>query len=448
MDEDSKAKPLNFDNMGDRRLIMSLDETWDVWAEVFRRCELGTLHDIDSGCIFKERRTKSGALEPYKMEAINHNQLRNLQGPNDLAIRELAERIIADPPGVYLKRPKTWTRALPISTWCTRKKHKMVIAKMVADAAFHSTKDIGDEFFVYGVFKPLEWSLLKMYLQIDSSHMNYLLRIATTKWLNQQIGQGKNKIPPSRHLKEAVDVVANNDIRYNRVKKTVAGTVCRYTRREGRFIMENQILQGHTWVHYREGPAKLRFYEVGILDFRMFHRVKFTTVSKGYNRILESLNFVMGGVIRESVHTWMFIYNVDRKLQVNEMVDLYFSTYTRWRVAKYVYSAGEPYFTCSQLVKILYLQAEVPRPLNSDFVARVEAIQLVTDVESETLVTHDPMYASPDVYRTNHRNWYEKDELCHEIYIRFVDRFCRSRGTVVLVFSATKAAAACSVCAF
>jgi hypothetical protein len=70
-------KTIDFDKLGERRIIMASDETWSIWEKVFKKHESGALYDIDAACAFNEIMSKGGDSK-FKFTPLNQNQIKNL----------------------------------------------------------------------------------------------------------------------------------------------------------------------------------------------------------------------------------------------------------------------------------------------------------------------------------------------------------------------------------
>jgi len=70
-------------------------------------------------------------------------------------------------PRVVLKKPIVWTRSMAITLWTKRKKHKMVLVKMIAEKAFNEKIDESNEVFEYRIFHPEAWKKLEELLYMS-----------------------------------------------------------------------------------------------------------------------------------------------------------------------------------------------------------------------------------------------------------------------------------------
>ena len=114
---------------------MASNETWLVWQEVFRKHEAGELIDVNILRSFKDIAGKGKEKKASVVTPLNQNQLRNLHELDDAAVAELGMKTLEKNPKVFVKRPMSWSHSLPIHQWCTNKKQKVVVAKLIADMA-------------------------------------------------------------------------------------------------------------------------------------------------------------------------------------------------------------------------------------------------------------------------------------------------------------------------
>ena len=193
---DSK-RTVDFDKLGERRIIMASNETWLVWQEVFRKHEAGELINVDTFCPFKDIAGKGKEKKASVVTPLNQNQLRNLHGLDDAAVAELGMKILEKNPKVFVKRPTSWSHSLPIHQWCTNKKQKVVVAKLIADMAMELQVEGADKVFVGKDLDPRAWLDLKAQLCINGFHM-WVAVNSDKKWINLKCGSGKKVPEPSK----------------------------------------------------------------------------------------------------------------------------------------------------------------------------------------------------------------------------------------------------------
>lgn len=70
---------------------------------------------------------------------------------------------------------------------------------------------------------------------------------------------------------------------------------------------------------------------------------------------------------------------------------------------------------------------------------------MLSSDEDEVLKSDDKMYATQEQYRHDHPWVMSPREFRYEVYLRFVDKFCREQGTVMLVFAGAKPISSCAV---
>ena len=102
-------------------------------------------------------------------------------------------------------------------------------------------------------------------------------------------------------------------------------------------------------------------------------------------------------------------------------------------------------YTRKSRVKVVYLQQLKKTFMNSKLMNTACRVQELLEREDEILSTGAEMYKSCKVYRHNRTHLTDSGELRYEVYLRFIDKFCRDQGTMMLLFACAKAVSACSV---
>ena len=436
---------MDFDKAGERFIIMATDETWSAWKEVFDKHESGALYDIDSGGPFNEITDDEGNKKVYKCSPINHTQLRNLAGMDDAAVRELANHILEEPPKVFLQRPRIWTPAVSFGVWCTNKKQKAVLAKEIARRALElKVPDAEGVVDKDGAIVPEKWTDLKSSLGMTGHHMWVLLR-TDEQWLRNQCGSGKKKTDIPDELGTAIDRAMANAVRSNDVRRCSRASVCKWVPTDKKFDPQLFINRGDRWTRCNSGPAMLEFCEAGIIDFRLFPKVEKMEFNSGQKFILEEAKKLAGNSICRAVNTWMLIFNSTREVAIEILVGELFPEHVVKREVQYVYSKGEPSFAWKHKDKVWYLQRPNRSYCNSKLVDATGEVPTVSAEEEEPLQSEDDMYKTREACRHDFPYLSGTRELRYEVYLRFLDKFVRDQGTVMLVFAGAKALSACSV---
>lgn len=440
------TKVFDFDKMGERHIIMGPDELWTTWQNVFTKHESGGLWDIESSSTFKDAVTASGAPKMTKFSPITTNQMKALMGMDDAAIVELGHKLLATPPKVFLKRPSRWTSALPFTVWCTNKKHKTVLVKEIVQQAKTMKLEEADGVVVNDAVDPVAWGKLKARLCIGGFHMWVLMTVGD-KWLRNEVGSGKKTMDMPKRLIDCLNAVMQNDRRFLNCKKCFRASMCRWIPELKSFDPELAIYRRERWTRYISGPASTEYCEVGIMDFRQFPKFKKTEVTSGYAVILNALKTASRGTMSTSVHTWMLIFSTQMAGTVDIVVKEFFPDHKLRRQCPYVYCKGEPTYSSKHKDKVMYLQRISTAFKNSRVVDSSSEVPKLSPTEDEPLHNEIEAYKSREICRHDFPDVFFDRELRYEVYIRFIDKFCRDQGTVMLVFAGSKAISACSVSA-
>ena len=110
-----------------------------------------------------------------------------------------------------------------------------------------------------------------------------------------------------------------------------------------------------------------------------------------------------------------------------------------------MYCKGEPMYTPKSRVKVVYLQRLKKTFMNSKLVNIACRVQKLSEREDKILSTDAEMYKSCEAYRHNRTHLTDFGELRYEVYLRFIDKFYRDQGTMMLLFVGAKAVSTCSV---
>ena len=102
-------------------------------------------------------------------------------------------------------------------------------------------------------------------------------------------------------------------------------------------------------------------------------------------------------------------------------------------------------YTPKSRVKIMYLQRLKKTFMNSKLMNTVCRVQKLSEKEDEILSTDAEMYKSREACHHDRTHLTDSRELQYEVYLWFIDRFCRDQGTMMLLFAGAKAVSACSV---
>lgn len=443
----STTKLYDFDRMGERKIIMASEETWTVWQEVFTKHESGALFDIDSNCLFNELTDKGGDAKKYKFSPMNSNQMKNLMGMDDAAVAELGRKICDVPPKVYLnKKPTRWTKAIPFAQWCTNKKLKHVLVREIVDrarsleikeAANVINKDSGD-------VDPKQWQNLKAALCISGFHMWVLQRVGL-KWLKLQCRSGSKEEAPPDELLETLDRIMHNLDRSFHMRRCAKTSVCRWLLSKAAFDPQLYVHRKHMWMRHTSGSASMEYCEVGIMDFRLFPKIENMEINSGNQKILEDIREMSKRASTRTVHTWMVIFSAKRAAAVDNTLQEVFPDHKIRREARYVYCKGEPSYAEKNKDKVLYLQRADKFFVNSRLVESTDEVAMLSADEDEDLWTDSELYRTREVCRHENPMLISDLELRYEVYLRFIDKFCRDQGTVMLVFAGAKAISACGV---
>ena len=146
-----------------------------------------------------------------------------------------------------------------------------------------------------------------------------------------------------------------------------------------------------------------------------------------------------------TVHMWMIIFTSDRATTMDELAKEFFPEHKLRCEAQYVYCKGEPMYTPKSRIKVVYLQRLKKTFMNSKLVNTACRVQKLSEREDEILSTDAEMYKSCKACRHDRIHLTDSGELRYKVYLRFIDRFCRDQGTMMLLFAGAKAVLACSV---
>jgi hypothetical protein len=115
------------------------------------------------------------------------------------------------------------------------------------------------------------------------------------------------------------------------------------------------------------------------------------------------------------------------------------------RDARYIYSKGEPTYASKPKDYVAILQRSMKIFMNSNLVDREGKVPRLSSEEDVPLFTDDERFRCRETCRHDFPLILSQRELRYEVYLRFIDKFCRDQGTVMLVFAGAKAVSACSV---
>jgi len=82
---------------------------------------------------------------------------------------------------------------------------------------------------------------------------------------------------------------------------------------------------------------------------------------------------------------------------------------------------------------------------NSRVVDREGTIEKLSADEDEDLYMDNEMYRTCEVCRHDNSMTMSSCELLYEVYLRFIDKFCRDQETMMLIFARVKLVSACSL---
>jgi len=141
----------------------------------------------------------------------------------------------------------------------------------------------------------------------------------------------------------------------------------------------------------------------------------------------------------------MVIYNVKRATVVEKMHQEVLPDHKIRHEAKYFYCKGEPAYANKSKDKVVYLQ-RVVRSFNNLRVVDTEGtIEKLFVDEGEDLYMDNEMYRTRKVCRHDSPMMMSSCELRYKVYLRFIDKFYRDQGTVMLIFARAKPISACLV---
>jgi hypothetical protein len=141
----------------------------------------------------------------------------------------------------------------------------------------------------------------------------------------------------------------------------------------------------------------------------------------------------------------MVICQAKRAAAVEKLLKEVLPDHKLKREANYFYAKGEPAWHERNKDKVLYVQRVVRSFTNSQLVDRSGKCPKLSSVEDEELYTEEEFYKSRETCRHDNPMLISDRELRYEVYLRFVDKFCRDQGTVMLVFAGAKAISSCAV---
>lgn len=443
------VKPIyDLDKLGERYIIMASDETWALWQNVFSAHQSGGLFDIDANMPFNEIMTKDGNPRPYKFAPLSSNMMKSLQGLDDPAVGELANKILDVPPKVYIhKKPTKWANVLPWATWCMNKKQKRVLVRDLADRGREvGIMEADDVYKTAEVMDPAGWKVYKEKLCLTGLHMWHLLSLDQT-YFKSEISQGKKKEAPQPKLLAGLRRAMNNSERYEYVKDCSRATVCRWLRDRASFDSTLCLHKRSSWLVGvpDDIPAQLKYCEVGIMDFRFFPKVDKMEINSSNRKIVEEVEKVSGGAMSKWVHTWMIVYDGSRAIAVDELTKALFPCHINRRDLNYEYAKGEPAEKVRSTDQVMFLQRSQRTFSNSALVNSKDTIGRLSEEGHDDLVNDHAYYAKTETCRHDNKNLSSPMELRYEVYLRFIDKFCRDQGTVMLVFAGAKAISACTV---
>jgi hypothetical protein len=189
----------------------------------------------------------------------------------------------------------------------------------------------------------------------------------------------------------------------------------------------------------------LKYCEVGIMDFRFFPKVDKMEINSSNRKIVEEVEKVSGGAMSKWVHTWMIVYDGSRAIAVDELTKALFPCHINRRDLNYEYAKGEPAEKVRSTDQVMFLQRSQRTFSNSALVNSKDTIGRLSEEGHDDLVNDHAYYAKTETCRHDNKNLSSPMELRYEVYLRFIDKFCRDQGTVMLVFAGAKAISACTV---
>lgn len=439
-------------SLGEIRLVMSSDAAYAKWVQVFSKYQTLELHDPDTKQPLKDLRDDRGNKIKYPHFEISSAFLRPLVGLDDSHLELLADHILADDPKVYLgicrpQFPKNWTRAQRMQSWIQRKKFKVVIIKIVMGLVMKNKNSKVTRAIPADAYVPQYWSLAKKYLSVSTFHLDYAMRVVGKDWLRNQITQGKNKVPLPPAGESVVRMMLNNRERH-KICLRAADHSFRMWKTDQRTFSNNHFCWRGGKVHlYDNGRAIVQVCEVGILDFRMLPTLgEEVSTHQAFDIYLDSLDNLLGSHFDE-VATWMLIYARSTEDSVQRSVSKFFPNHTVHATLEYRAGKGKPPQNPKEEIRIMYIQTPEREVLTC--VQMVEEVDITEtprlsepDSEVEPL---DDTADSIDTYRSDHRHFVARCELRTEVYMNFLDKYCRPSGSVLLYFCGLKALTACAV---
>lgn len=445
-----KVNISSINSLGEIRLVMLNERAYSKWAQIFKKYQDLELTDPDSKRMLKDMVDDKDRPYKFPYHVISSSFLRPLVGLHDSELELLADHILSEDPKVYLgikkqQFPRKWTRAQKMATWVTRKKYKVKIIRIIMATVMKNRRSKVTKSIKKGDYAPSYWKLAKKYLSISTFHVDHAIRVAGLTWLKSQVTQGKANLPLSPEAKAVLQRMVDNRTRHStcmwaadhtfRVyRPTTKELSCHFMWQKGQMFM------------YTKGPAMFMWAEVGIMDFRtLIPLADDATPALTAETYMNLLNGDFNGDISR-VATWMIIYSRRMESVVLECQTKFFPEHSLSSTVGYTPGKGEPEHVQRDEIRIMYLQTSSRIVYSCEDVMYPEDGLLPRKLEEEgDLIPLGASADSVETYRLDHRHHIAKCELRTEVYMAFIDRYCRPSGTVLLYFCGMKALAACAV---
>lgn len=442
-------------SLGEIKLVTASESTYQKWVTVFKRYQDLQLYCPDTKQLLKDKRDEKGKQEVYPLLEITSTFLRPLCGLDDTQLGELADHILAKDPKVYLgiakpQFPKKWTRAQRMATWVRRKKHKSVIIRIVLDHVQKRKKSKLARALKTDISLTEKWRLAKKYLSVSTFHVDYALRMAKEPWLNSAITNGKKAGELPEQAANVVAMMLDNRERWKICRRAADHTLRAWKSDSQEFSKNDFCWRGSKLYKYIGGPATVEYAEVGIMDFRMLPPLgDDVSLKNAFDTYLRELKDLVGARW-DGIATWMFIHSGATQTLVLDVVEKFFPDNPEGTLVQYIAGKGEPEKNLKEDVWILYNQASERDPAMCAHVLgeneQPSDVPKLIEREKEVCPLDDTA-DKVETYRSDHRHYMAKCELRTEVYMHFIDKYCRPGGTALLFFCGLKALAACAVSA-
>lgn len=332
-----------------------------------------------------------------------------------------------------------------MATWVTRKKYKVKIIRIIMATVMKNKKSKVSQEIKKGDYPPSYWKLVKKSLRISTFHVDHAMFVVGLPWLKSQVTQGKANLPLSPDAKAVLQRMVDNRTRH-KTCKSVADHTFRVYRPRTAELTGHFIWRKKKMFMYKKGPALCEWAEVGIIDFRTFLPLADdATPVLTAETYMYLLGLVLDGNI-SSVATFMIIYSHRMESVVLESLKNNFQGHSLSTTVVYTPGKGEPENVLKDDIRIVYIQTKCRIVSSCKDVMDVENIVRPPELNEEgELTPSDASAETVETYRLDHRHHIAKCELRTEVYMRFIDRYCRQSGTVLLFFCGMKALSACAV---